>query len=197
MSLGLDRFREETFWDVITLPVPERWGRFRQPEGHWGCWEEGAETGTLWVDYDLFGPFQDGPEDWDPLRKEGIFDRLVGPNIGGDGTFHHWGSVDLPSGGTAVNQVITRPGSGDDAGMDLRFSHWHLFRPRFPYLVSVHLTMVMPTFVKEDPEIARFMEAMDAAIPAARIDWTELIARYESGTLPNSGRPENRAKRSG
>jgi hypothetical protein len=53
------KLKDITAWDVITLRIPEKWKHGQDANGMWRCAEEGAESGVLWLDWDLFTPDTD------------------------------------------------------------------------------------------------------------------------------------------
>ena len=175
MPYDLDRLKTVTFWDAITVRVPERWDCVQEPDGHWGCYEKDVDNGTLWIDFDVFTiPTHEGDEE--------SFRALV--RDAADGLFEHIGQpredrkrrtkrVDK-----APDHLILSSASSswdEEEGEELSFSRWHHMGMRKPHPILVHLTFVLPTHLLADTELAAFARRMDDELRDARIDWDSLV----------------------
>ncbi len=141
-GLGLSRLRAIHPFGFLTLRVPARWRDERDAEsGEWFCGEDETDTGTLWIDYDVFqGNFDArGPERL--VQKLGDAVAWRSPGEG-------WRRVGF--------QTFT-----EEAAVTLRFRRWFVIDWTAERAVMVTLTLVLQAAWDGDREFEALVAAME------------------------------------
>jgi hypothetical protein len=156
----------------ITVRVPARWACGHDRIGMWGCWEEGVDNGTLWIDFDTL-PLDPNLSPANALVeaawKTGRFDLL---------------SKD----GDEPNMHIARIVHDDEEdGEMLRFHKWHLFRIYPGTFLMVHFSLVLLLEKVEEPAFEALEEIMEREIAAAEIEFDAQAIRRYGNASENGG----------
>jgi hypothetical protein len=130
------KLKPVTFWNAISFRIPEQWQCIREPEGHWGCYDTDNDTGTVWVDFDMFR----APEGEQPSPIN-LFETAISEGMAT--------SIEFPDGRRAVN--VVKRGYDHGSPEELLFSHWHHLGTSGPYFGVVHLTFVTPVELLTGP----------------------------------------------
>ncbi len=152
-------------YGFVTVRVPARWACGHDDRnGMWGCWEDGVESGTLWVDFDTV-PLDPNLKPKDALVqaawKTGQFDLL---------------SKDKGGPNERIMRIVH---DGEEDGEMLRFHKWHLFRFYPGTFLMIHFSLVILLQQVEEPAFVALGEIMEREIVAAEIGFdAEAIRRY-------------------
>lgn len=147
----------------LQIDVPARWQWQRSEDGMWGFYEEDEESGTLWVDYDLYRIPSDTTGDVvGPLAE-----RLMGMLAEGapGRTVEKLATDD----GVTLIRAVHDAEDTEEEGVMLRFFRYELMRRFTDHLVNVHYSLVIPDFRLRDPDMQELVEIVDNAIKRSRI----------------------------
>lgn len=145
-------------WDVVLMRIPARWSRERQHPDGTGMYclhEEGAESGTLWVDYDVFRAPDPGMvptviREWAQAsaskseEKDDAEAPLYEEHDGGYLVRRLFGSV--------------------ERGEELRHYAWHRFVAQGREMMVVHFTLVFLDRLADEPEFCDQLAMFDREI---------------------------------
>lgn len=159
--------KDVTFWDAVSIRIPEHWTCHRQPRGHWGCYDD-AHPATVWVDFNVSlvdGADRPGPAlvPDEPGGRAWISDLSPPPATYALGPGH------------SVMHSVETAYDGDDDAM-LFFSRWHHMHLRVGAVVFCHLTFVLPEAMVETREGQGLVPVFDRELLNAVIDWDRLAA---------------------
>lgn len=158
-----------TFWDFISFRIPEQWSCIREPDGHWGCYEEDKDTGTVWVDFDLFRLPDEEDVAAAVARSAAMIraDSSVGaiPPMRKEFEF------------SPLHKVVHRVFGAEENGELLYFSWWSHILGRHPYLLSVQFNFVLTASTLADRGVCELAEIIDRELMNATIK-PEIIIRY-------------------
>lgn len=166
------QFKPATFFDAICFQIPVHWTCIREPEGHWGCYEEDKDTGTVWVGYDVFRlPIGEDPIIALQRSASGVEEE---PSIG-----------NLPSARKEIalssqHIVVHRIYATDDEGELLYFSWWSHFVAYRSFIVSIQLNLVLSVDSLGRPDISKLAERIDYELMNADIRPGTLVHRHIS-----------------
>ena len=177
MQSPLNQMKEVTFWNFLTVKIPERWKCVRQTDGPWGGFEEEADTGTLWVDYDIFTQENPGEDDFRAAAREvvqGLANSLIAN--GEERVRRHELTEKGPD--HFLLHLVEEAADQDD-GTELLFLRWHHFGTFPSQTVLVHLTFVLSKLALMDDEIRTLLETMDEELANARIGWRAVLSNSQ------------------
>ena len=151
---GFHRLKEIECFDSIALRVPERWQCGGNENGLWGSYEEGEETGTLWVGYDLYATTADADEaviQFRDMLLEELAERFseLSPEI--------------------RDHVLYFEDDAPEDGEMLRHHRWHLVRGGGKILVLVQVSLVLPHSLLGDDEFHDLVRLMDREVRDLRL----------------------------
>ena len=167
---GFGDMVERTFFDFITMVVPRRWQWLRDDDSEmWGLWEEGIESGTLWVDFDVYSV--EGEDNAAFKLVRGSAERIAEsaadrPNAIGDPFVQEIGD------GYAVMNIYT----SHEKGHDLIHYSCHTLVPHRQHALLVHFTLVLLAELADRPDFVWLRERMALACLDARIDVDAALA---------------------
>lgn len=171
----MTRFRPATFWDFITVDVPECWSLHRQDDGTWGCHEENDDgPGELYVDFDLLRR----PDDSTPFDLRASLETLAAdqPTSAGGQPYRSVEVLDIDPDHSALHR--TWESVDDEIGETICHSLWMHARSAPPHVMYVHLSLYMPARpLIEDREFDGFLPRMIGKMRDARIDWARGIVQ--------------------
>lgn len=141
-------------FDFISLNVLERWHCERRSDGMWGCWREGEESGTLWIDFSAI-PLEKGTSRKKALTiaamRTGNLELLAGHESGDDA--HVWRYAE----------------EAEENGEEITLYRWHLYMLYRQALVIVHYSLVFPTSMVGDKLIRMILGQMDEQISRTKV----------------------------
>ena len=93
-----ETLKDVTIYGFVSMRVPARWPEARAENGRGGFWEEDVESGTLWIDWDLYSFKGEEPRDSAPpairIQDEGEkaikYRRYESFERGEPLVIHHW-----------------------------------------------------------------------------------------------------------
>lgn len=153
--------KRTAFWDWILMRVPAHWTREKQNPDGTGMYcvhEEGAETGTLWVDYDSFEAKGDAPVP----ELLGEWARAVAEDLKGR-PGHRSVKYEERNGEHLVTCVFPSVEDGET----LRHIAWHRFVYFGPILTVAHFTLVFLERVADQPDFIDRLALFDREVRSA------------------------------
>lgn len=156
--------RPETFFEFIKLNVPDCWSCMQKPGELLGCWQDGNDNGTIWVDYNLFSipeVVHDSVSSIDQasVMVDGLKNQFT----------ESFGSCNLE--GTPEKAILSYSRNYDDEdGTPVRSHSFHHIVSSPGAMLLVHLTLVMPAATLNEPQCAAISERMMAEIKNPEID---------------------------
>ena len=165
-DLRFDELREVTFSDAIRLRVPARWSSAQSQSGMWCCYEEAMESGTFWVDYEVFDIADPSTGDADGRARRAIdlFAQEVLDEFVVKEGHHREERVDLADG-----VLLRLEEDGEEAGERLRVHRWTYFKPAEGRVLTVFFALVLRQDQAEDPRFADLVEILDREVRAAEL----------------------------
>lgn len=161
MPLDPLEMRDASFWNFVSFRIPAQWECVREPDGHWGCYEEDNDTGTVWVNHDIYR-FPDEKDATEALKRCGATIEKK-PDCGNIPST--WIELDI----SCSHKVIHYTHAAECEGEILYFSWWshHVCHGR--YIVVVHLSLVLTAATLSDRRTSRRAEAIDRELMHATI----------------------------
>ena len=155
-----EALKDVTFDGFLSMRVPARWPEARTEEGRGGFWEEDVESGTLWIDWDLFtvprgGRAADAARDMAQDYEGAVLE------VGEDG--------DLG--------VIRLRRETVETGQPLIIHTWHILKGRGQQILLLHFNLVILADLAEREDFRPLPDLIAREIRAARID----LARIPRG----------------
>lgn len=133
-------------WDVVLMRIPARWSRERQNPDGTGMYclhEKGAESGTLWVDYDVFRV--PDPEMVPVAVREWA---QASAREGEEKADVEVSPCEECEGGYLVRRFFRSVEDGEE----LRHYAWHRFVAQGREMMVVHFTFVFLDCLADEPE---------------------------------------------
>jgi len=161
MAANQLEMKPASFWNFVSFRIPAQWECIREPGGHWGCYEEDNDTGTVWVNKDIYR-FPDENAAAEALERcAATIERR--PDCGG-----------IPSTITELeisssHKVVHHTYAAECEGEILYFSWWSHYLCHGIYVVTVHLNLVLTAEALSDRWISRLAEAVDRELMNATI----------------------------
>jgi hypothetical protein len=150
-GFGFDRLRPMRAFGFIDLQVPARWyDEYAAPDGMWVACEDEPNTGTFWVQYDLF----DGARERLLERYKNLFEKR--------GAISR--AVDTPE---RLLFYEVQPGTEKDSAFVLH--RWMLLEPRGSEVALLQFTLVLPRDQEEHREFVLLKQTVEREIAGARI----------------------------
>lgn len=167
-----EALKPATFWDAVTIRIPQTWKCVREPDGMWECYEsDDTEMETIWVDHDVFRlPDDDSKRDEAFLAEVASVAETVGQS-GDPGASRK--IISASKAHTIVNVTGTTMAHEGD-GAELYSSMWHHIGAQRPYCVMVHLKLIAPSRRLGDKDYAALVRNLDHSLMNAAIDWERL-----------------------
>jgi tetratricopeptide (TPR) repeat protein len=136
--------KDITIYGFVSLRVPARWPEARADGGRGGFWEEGVESGTLWIDWDVYTMKGQRPRQGDPsvIRVADAGDR----------------------------SVSYRRTEAVEKGETLVIHNWLVSCGRPGLALMVHFNLVLLADLAERNDFRPLPKLIDREIRAARID---------------------------
>jgi len=153
-NYGFATLKDVTIYDFLSLRVPARWLEARAENGRGGFWEETVESGTLWIDWNIYVYGSAAPAMEEALAKQ---------------------AQTLP-GGTASaatglgGRIVRRRHEAVEAGEPLVFHSWHVIRRHGPAILLLHFNLVLLADLAERHDFKALVDTIDREVRAARID---------------------------
>jgi hypothetical protein len=134
------QLKPATFWDAVTIRIPQTWKCIREPDGMWECYEsDDTEMETIWVDHDVFLlPDIISKSDEAFLAEVASVADTIGQS-GDPGASRK--IISAFTAHTIVNVTGTTMGHDGD-GAELYSSMWHHIGAHRPYCIVVHLKLI-------------------------------------------------------
>lgn len=150
-GFGFDRLRRLRAFGFIDLRVPARWyDEYSAPDGMWVACEDEPNTGTFWIEYDLF----DGDTDRPLERHRQAFDER--------------GATPRPTG--VPGRLLfyeKQPGKENDGAFTLH--RWMLLEPRGSEVALLQFTLVLPRDEEGHREFVLLTQIMEQEIAGVTI----------------------------
>lgn len=150
--------KRTALWDVVLMRIPVEWTRERQHPDGTGMYcihEEGAESGTLWVDYDVFrvpdpGMVPTAVREWAQASASESEDT---------------GEMQAPLCEEHEDgYLVRRFFRSEEDGEGLRHYSWHRFVAREREMMAVHFTLVFLDRLADVPEFIDRLALFDREI---------------------------------
>lgn len=129
-------------YGFIDLLIPRRWKDGRDPDnGMWGCYRDGEDSGTLWIDFNVWRVRPGNESDLAALRRAAV--QTSGAPDGA--------RVELlkrPDGGSIVRSSYV----GEERGVLLRFHRWDIYKAIPRGALLVHFSLVIPPAMQDTPD---------------------------------------------
>lgn len=156
------RLKPASFWSFVSFNIPEQWHCVREPEGHWGCYEDDDDTGTVWVGFDVFRMPENEPDIGEAVARNA---RLIiaEPSVAGFPASRK--EIDR----SPLHKIVHRTYATESEGELLYFSWWNHFVGHQRRLIAVHLNFVLPVGQLAIPRIAAIAQAVDHELLNATI----------------------------
>lgn len=150
----------------MEIRIPEQWQCIREPDGIWGCYDPDEDTGTIWLDFDVYqtGNTPVPPIDtWQSLRRM----------LAGDDKSVNSHIIHVDEDHKIIN--VAKDAFDPEAGEILNFSHWHhMGRIDATSLAIVHLTLVISPNMLTDGEGLLLAQEIERGLTEAKINWERL-----------------------
>ncbi len=150
-GFGFDRVRPMRAFGFIELNVPARWyDEYSSPDGMWIACEDEPNTGTFWIQYDLY----EGAREQLLERYKQVFSRR--------------GAVPRPT--EMPGRLLfheEQPGTEKDGAFVLL--RWMLLEPRDTELALLQFTLVLPRDQKTHREFASLTRIIEREIAGSAI----------------------------
>ena len=158
------RMRTETFFGFITLEIPDCWDCSQKPGELLGCFEEDRESGTVWINYNLFSvPELVHGSDAVERHVKGLIEEIR------DKLGDEYGPCAL-TGSTENCSLSYSRTCDDDDGTPLRTHSFHHIISPPGFSLLAHLTLIVPVDSMRDVEFAAITERMLEQIKSPKID---------------------------
>ncbi len=163
-DLRFDELREVAFADTVRLRVPARWTTARSQSGMWCCYEEEMESGTFWIDFEVFNIADPAAPDADGRTRRAVdlFAQEVLDEFVVKEGHHREERVELPDG-----VLLRLEEEGEEAGERLRVHRWTYFKPAGGRVLTVFFALVLRLDQVADPRFADLVEILDREVRAA------------------------------
>jgi hypothetical protein len=153
---------------VVTLAVPQRWIWQKCPDSDmWGFWEDDTESGTLWVDYDLYTNNGATPEEvWRWARE--TFETHFKETAEKRGASGHR-ILEMPDRLIQLHEL-----SCEEQGEKLDFLRCHVVVQRPGQFLMVHFSFVILSLLREREDFLWLWRRLEQEFIDARIDFDRL-----------------------
>lgn len=143
-----ETLKDITIYGFVSLRVPARWPEARAENGRGGFWEEGVESGTFWID-------------WDVYALKGRRPR-------------HGDSSAIRVADAGDKAVSYRRTEAVEKGEALVIHNWLVTCGRPGLALMVHFNLVLLADLAERNDFRPLPKLIDREIRAARIDFDRI-----------------------
>lgn len=166
MTYDFHKLKTIKCFDSVTIRVPRRWncGPDHKLDGFWSCYEDGVETGTLWLHLDFFSLPEEVAVDLD-FDFRNTVNEIIEGNRKEFGPFLESKISDIDEG-----YLWYRAFEGEEEGENLRYFRYMYFQRREKEMAFTDFNLVLPIKVLKDPEIQDLVGIMDREIRAAKVN---------------------------
>lgn len=166
------QMRTKTFFGFITLEIPDCWNCSQKPGELLGCFEEGRESGTVWINYNLFSvpELVHGSDAVERHVKE-LIEEIRGK------LDDEYGPCAL-TGDTENCSLSYSRTYDDDDGTPLRTQSFHHIISPPGFSLLVHLTLIFPVDSMHDVEFAAIAERMLEQIQSPKINVEAVLRQH-------------------
>jgi hypothetical protein len=139
-------------YGFIDLLAPKRWNDGRDAEnGMWGCYCDGEDSGTLWIDYNAWTVKPGHEADVGDLRRAAAETSSAPEGCKPEGRRTR-------SDGGSILQASYM---AEEDGEKLRFHRWDIFKPLDLGAIIVHLSLVIPPPMQDTPDETLLVRIID------------------------------------